>query len=150
MATAAVRKRRKKKQQPGDLAKVSVPLPTALHRALVMASLDSGESNSTLIRNLIEERFQPGATEPLRMLMPPSWRKSIDGWKKVSVFLPIELHREATAEVRRQYANSGNGNGTPDGPRKPGVRPGQGSLAAVAAALVAEKYMPGIFGPAVD
>lgn len=121
-----------------------------------MASLDSGESNSTLIRQLIEDRFQSGesvaekTTQPLRMLMPPSWRKSIDGWKKVSVFLPVELHRAATAEVRRQYANSGNGNGTTDGPRKPGVRPGQGSLAAVAAALVADKYMPGMFGPAVD
>ncbi len=110
-----------------------------------MASLDSGESNSTLIRNLIEERFQPGATEPLRMLMPPSWRKSIDGWKKVSVFLPVELHREATAEVRRQYASGPLPES--DGPRKPGVRPGQGSLAAVAAALVAEKYMPELLDP---
>lgn len=140
MTPAARRKPRKKPHDPAAPVKFAVPLPAALHRALAIASLDTGISQSTLIRRLIEERFTPGqAARPLNLLMPPSWQRAAltgAGWRLVSVFLPAELRDRATLEVRRQHGAGLVTNG--DAPK----RWNAGSLAAAAAALVAERYAP--------
>lgn len=106
--------------------KFSVPLPPDVHLALAIHSARSGQSNSALIRALVEARFADGCRDTLAMLAPPDRQND---WKRVSVFLPPALKDRATHEVQRQH-------GAVEDKRQ------TGSLASAIAALVAAAYAP--------
>lgn len=121
-------KRKPSKRKPASAPiKFSVPLPPEVHRKLALASVDTGASNSTLIRDLVHERFTTKAKTGLRSLAPENPRES--NWKRVSVFLPADLKERATEEVQRQHGNTED-------------KRYSGSLASAIAALVAERFNP--------
>lgn len=121
-------KRKHPKSKPASTPiKFSVPLPPEVHRSLALASVDTGASNSALIRDLVSERFTTKEKTGLRSLAPANPRES--NWKRVSVFLPPELKHRATEEVQRQHGNTED-------------KRYSGSLASAIAALVAERYNP--------
>ncbi len=126
MVKTKVVKKSKRSKPEASVIKASVPLPPEVHRALQMASIDTGTSNTKLILAVVEERFKNGQHSPLRLLAPNG---DAEAWKRVSVFLPSTLKVRAAHEVQRQHGN-------------PEDKRFSGSLASAIAALVAEKYLP--------
>lgn len=125
---ATKRKPAKRKKQATGPVKFSVPLPPEVHHDLAIASVHSGLSNSTLIRDLVAARLTAGLDTRLRSLAPQNPRQS--DWKRVSVFLPCDVKEQATEIVRQQHGSTED-------------RRYSGSLAGAIAALVAERYSPG-------
>lgn len=120
-------KKAKKQANAAAVAKFSVPIPDEVHRALALASLDTGRSISSLVVDIVEAVFPARAQRSrLRLLDPPARKHE---WKRISVFLPIELKLRATNEVHRQHGNNENKRFT-------------GSLASAIAALIADRYLP--------
>lgn len=126
MATSKAAKKTRKRKETRPI-KFAVPLPPEVHRALRLASVDTGRSNSTLICELVAQRFETKPKRELKLLARAG--RNATAWKRVSVFLPRDLREAAKHEVSRQHGN-------------PEDKRFSGSLAAAIAALVAEQYAP--------